>query len=258
MELFGFYVPGTRDKDKEIEQLRAYNQQLRDRLDRHQADYDRLERQHEDLRSRLDEVEDDLGEARARYNDLEGRFVDAQVGHEAVKAELERLQELAPYQVRHWDLTVRKACMTLEEAIEEASKPGRSGNVYITKREGDYNRMMTAEEIREATKGRESNQGQGAQTETANGREQDRKEFLRWLNSEDERDHPWRSKEEIAKELAQEAAQDAAEAKAENPPEQTCQPERARRQPQRQAPPPHVLPPHVLYRSPGSSRGMER
>jgi hypothetical protein len=316
MELFGFHVLGTRDKDKEIEQLRAYNRQLRDQLDRNQADYDRLDRQHQDLESRFGELQDDLGEAWARYNDLEGRFADAQGDHESVKAELERLQELAPYQVRNWDLTVRKACMTLEEAMEEVSSPHAlrsGGNVYVTKREGDHNRMMSAEEIREAlgvavdSKGAVSEEAapdavEGDEPERRDdeltssklyewdlrgethmvkavdpanlegegygGDEEEGREVSEQQDMLDEMDYQRLLRLEAKGKLTPEEQayldqerggtkeqreQERACAMDEDQPEQTRQPEQPCRREQPQAPPPHVL-----YRSPGPSRGMER
>lgn len=79
-------APGTKTKRSSN---KAYNYQLRDKLDRNQAAYDRLERQHEELKR-------DIDFERAQYGGLQELHADLRVEHEGVKAELERLQELAP------------------------------------------------------------------------------------------------------------------------------------------------------------------
>jgi hypothetical protein len=287
MEIFGLHIPGTRDKDAEIAQLQ---ESLRSQLTNEQQ---RRAYETEDLRKQL-------RSSREEHHAILHGFTE-------VRAELERLQELAPFQVRHWDLTVRKACMTLQEALEEASMPGPAGNVYITKREGDHNRMMTAEEIsREVSKpdrDREPEQqhpfGEVIELEPPSpddpsreptrkeldelmalpkpsyedlerrGREQQQQEALdrdpayRQCVAEDRSEQWDRHVADLAYELKGpseeqlgriQKAEERAEGRADDhEPEQTRQPSTPRRREL-----PQAAPPHVLYRQPGPSRGMER
>jgi hypothetical protein len=143
-----------------------------------------------------------------------------------VKTELGRWHSLAPYQVRQEGTRVVVAsCPTLKEASDRACRWEEDLSIWMRTREGTY-REMAPQEVTEMLTAQKLREVAALRHEA--GMSQERLE----------------------------APQEALRQERESDPErqtQSRQPQRPRRREQPQAPPPHVL-----YRSPGPSRGMER